>query len=163
MIRNYTSSISAEKSISRIEAMLVANGVEKVLKVYNKEDKSLDGLIFELQMVNSTNIIPIKLPAKIQQIEKLLLSQVKRHTDTVRCNVKEQAQRTAWKLLAEWVEINIELVKLQQIHLLEVFLPYSYDYTTKTSFYNHVVKSGFKAFALPAYHQTKTEEKYINL
>lgn len=146
MIRNYTSTIPVDKSIARIEAMLVAAGVRHVLKIYD-EDR-LEGIIFEMQLVNTDRVVSVKLPARVKQIETLLLAEIKRPRETTHINVKEQACRTAWKLLAEWVEINIALVKLKQIDLLEVFLPYVYTNTTKLSFYETLAKNNFKQLML---------------
>ena len=149
MIRNYTSSISAEKSVARIEAMLVAAGVKQVLKIYSQsEDHSLEGIVFEYKLANTDRFVSIKLPARVEQIENLLKAKIKRHTDSALANIKEQAQRTAWKLLAEWVEINIALVELQQIDLLEVFLPYVYNNFSKQTYYETLSKNAFKQLML---------------
>ena len=56
----------------------------------------------------------------------------------------EQAERTAWKFLADWVDIQLGLVELGQGEFLEVFLPYVYDPAKQQTFFERIKESGYK-------------------
>jgi hypothetical protein len=140
MVKNYTSTVAASKSIQHIEDRLVTHGASNILKQY--EDKCLMGIAFILN-VNGKQI-PFKLPAHIKNVEKQLRSEIKRPRSGTMQNIKEQAERTAWKLLADWVDIQLSLVELQQIQFLEMFLPYVYDHQTQKTFFEKLEETGFK-------------------
>ncbi len=59
-------------------------------------------------------------------------------------HIRAQAERTAWKNLLEWVEIQLLLIRLEQVEFMEVFLPYIYDGRRKATFYELTRDSGFK-------------------
>ncbi|MCK5609838.1 hypothetical protein KAR91_48650 [Candidatus Pacearchaeota archaeon] len=140
MIKNYTSSVSATKSVNHIEDKLVAYGAKNILKLY--ENKKLAGIAFIL--ILNDKEIPFRIPARIGNVERLLKAQIKRPRSETYKNIAVQAERTAWKLLADWVEIQISLVELQQVKFLEVFLPYVYDHAKQQTFFEKLEENNFK-------------------
>jgi hypothetical protein len=140
MVKNYTSTVVASRSVQHIEERLVEHGAMNILKLY--EDKCLVGIAFILD--NNGEQLPFRLPARISNVEKQLRSEVKRPRKSTFKNIKEQAERTAWKLLADWVDIQISLVELQQVKFMEVFLPYVYDPVKKQTFFEKLEETGFK-------------------
>ena len=140
MVKNYTSQVTASRSVQHIEDRLVSHGAMNILKLY--EDKSLIGIAFIL-CVNGKQI-PFRLPARIVNVEKMLRDQVKRPRSGTIANIKAQAERTAWKLLADWVDIQVSLVELQQVQFMEVFLPYVYDHAKQQTFFEKLEQTGFK-------------------
>jgi hypothetical protein len=140
MIKNYTSTVAASRSVQHIEDRLVSHGAMNILKLY--EEKSLIGIAFILNQNGKQ--LPFRLPARISNVEKQLRSEIKRPRPGTLQHIKEQAERTAWKLLADWVDIQISLVELQQVQFLEVFLPYVYDYSKQQTFFEKIEQGGFK-------------------
>ena len=61
-----------------------------------------------------------------------------------------QAARTAWKLVQDWVEIQMAMVKMQQAELTQVFLPYMWD--GKQTLYMAYKANNFKQLAGPKDH-----------
>jgi hypothetical protein len=121
MIKNYTSSVPPERSVNHIEKTLVAHGAKNIMKTYTPEAK-LGGLFFVISIEGTDR--PFKVPARVDRVEKRLKEQVKKpHRGTME-RISEQAERTAWKLLADWVDIQMSLIDLDQAEFLEVFLPY---------------------------------------
>jgi hypothetical protein len=49
--------------------------------------------------------------------------------------IPRQAERTAWKILSDWVEAQMAMIELSQIEITEVFLSYLYDHKTDQTFY----------------------------
>ena len=107
-IKNYTSSVPANTSVMRIEQLLVKAGAQDINKKY--EGQELKAISF-LMMVGG-NVIPFKLPAKIKSVEKVLMSQIKRPQPGTRDRIKAQSERTAWKLVHEWVQIQMTMIQL---------------------------------------------------
>jgi hypothetical protein len=140
MVKNYTSTVAASRSVQHIEERLVEHGAMNILKLY--EDKHLVGIAFILD--NNGEQLPFRLPARISNVEKQLKSEVKRPRKSTFNNIKEQAERTAWKLLSDWVDIQCSLVELQQVKFMEVFLPYVYDPVKKQTFFEKLEETGFK-------------------
>lgn len=67
--------------------------------------------------------------------------------------VCEQAERTSWKLLHEWVHIQITMIAMEQAEALQVFLPYAYDSKKDETFFERLKGNGFKQ--LPSHQQTE--------
>jgi hypothetical protein len=140
MIKNYTSEVSAIKSINHIEKRLVDNKARNIMKIYS-DAGSLTGVAF---IVNVNGVdMPFKLPARVENVEKVLMKQYSRpRKDTARI-VMDQAVRTAWKILADWVDIQMSLVELDQAEIVEVFMPYLYNHKKETTFFDQWKKNGF--------------------
>ena len=140
MIKNYTSTVPASRSVNRIEDRLVKGGAQDILKIY--EDKKLKGIAFTIDVEGKK--MPFKLPARVEKVEKKLKSAVKRPQQGTYKNIEAQAERTAWKILSDWVDIQMSLIELDQAEFLEIFLPYSFNYSTNQTLFEKFKKDGFK-------------------
>lgn len=149
-VKNYTSSVSVDRSVSLIEKALVQGGATHIAKIY--EDGKLAGLTFQLSL-NSHPMI-FRLPANVKKVQKLFMNQVKRPRAQTEKRTWEQAERTAWKLLHDWVDVQVSLIKIEQVEFMQVFLPYVYDPIRDQTFYERLKESGFKA--LPAAERKST-------
>ncbi len=132
-LRNYTSSVPVNRSVSYIEQRLVEAGATHIAKKYGK-DQALQAVIFSLPGPGGEQV-PIRLPANVDQCERVLLEYVKRKTEAALEKNRLQAERTAWKLLYDWVDLQCSMIKLGQVEPLEVFLAYIFDSKRGTTFY----------------------------
>lgn len=139
MVKNYTSQVQADRSIQHIEKCLVKHGVKSLMRMY--DNKKLSGIAFIIS-VNGKDI-PFKMPARIDRIEKQMRKAVLRPRDGTMERIGEQAERTAWRLLSDWIDIQMSLIELDQVELIEVFLPYMYDVSKDETFYEKMKSSGF--------------------
>jgi hypothetical protein len=57
----------------------------------------------------------------------------------------EQAERTAWKIQQDWVQVQMSLIKLKQADMLQVFMAYVWD--GEQTFYERLKGRGFKQLA----------------
>ena len=144
MIKNYTSSVPSSRSVQHIEDKLVQHGAKNILKLY--EDKKLVGIAFIMDLNGQD--LPFRLPARIYNVEKMLRSKIKRPRSGTLKNIAQQAERTAWKLLSDWVDIQVSLVDLQQVKFLEIFLPYVYDHLKEETYFEKLEKTNFKHLQL---------------
>lgn len=139
-IKNYTSSTPVVNSINKIEHRLTSAGATHIAKMYEQERPV--GMIFQI----SINNIPMtfKLPAKANSVFNVLWSAVRRPRPETKNNVKQQADRTAWKILSDWVDIQVSMIKLDQAEAIEVFLPYAFDGRTNKTLFEKMKESNFK-------------------
>jgi hypothetical protein len=140
-IKNYTSSVPVERSVMLIEHQLSRAGAQTISKWYD-ENKDLSGISFQI-VANAQSFI-FRLPAKWKACEKVFLREIRRPTPEKNKRAKEQAQRTAWKILYEWVLIQTSMIELEQAEVIEVFLPYAYDPSTDKTFFEKIQAGGFK-------------------
>jgi len=146
-LKNYTSTIGSGRSISWIEDKLARHGARQILKEY-----TADGRVASISFIIYSNGIelPFHLPARIAACEKVLRGEIRRPRSDTYKKVSEQAERTAWKILADWVDAQMAMVELSQVDIIEVFLPYLFDRQHKQTFYESLQARGFQK-ALPGF------------
>jgi hypothetical protein len=139
MIKNYTSSVPVERTIMRIEMELIEGGAIGIQKEYN--DGQLKAICFSIASPEK-RLLSIRLPSDIEAVYEVFKSQVKKPRPGTFENLHAQAERTAWKLIQDWVEIQMSLIKMRQVEFLQVFLPYIWN--GKETFYAVLKQGGFK-------------------
>jgi hypothetical protein len=146
-LKNYTSTVSAMKSIGYIERKLVSNGARQIMKEYDSVGRA-ECISFVIEVKGRD--VPFKLPAKIDACERVLLSMrgPRAREETLK-KVGEQAERTAWKILSDWVDAQMAMIELAQVEVLEVFMPYIYDPAKRQTLFEVMKEKGFRGF-LPA-------------
>ena len=142
MIKNYTSTVPIERSINHIEFKLVIHGAKDIMKRYDSAGR-LESICFIISVAG--NNISFKLPARINSCCEILKAEIKRPRDGTFDKIEKQAERTAWKLVSDWVDIQISMIELQQAEFLEVFLPYAYNPQNQQTFYEKIKESKFLA------------------
>lgn len=139
-LKNYTSGVSAERSINKIEAKIVSMGASNITKTY--DGGALSGISFEIK-INGI-IIPFQLPANVHGVYQEMMSRVLRPASGTKQRVLEQAERTAWKIISDWVDCQASMIYLQQVKVLQVFLPFVMLPSGK-SVYSALESGDFKA------------------
>jgi hypothetical protein len=134
-LKNYTSEVPASTSLAKIEKYLVEAGASDISKSY--DDKKVCSSIRFRIVVNQVPVF-FQLSANIEACYKVLKQKVKRPTATNYDKIKEQAERTAWKIISDWVEVQLSMIQLEQAKLLQVFLPYVFNPDTNQTFYDWV-------------------------
>ena len=143
-MKNYTSSVSAETTIGRIETILASYGATHTAKNY--ENGRVTSLTFSVRGPNDAQI-QIRLPVNVEAVFKVLFSEIGRPRRGTEARLKDQALRTAWKLMQDWVEVQLALISMKQADLLQVFLPYVWNGTE--TFYHRIQMSNFKMLKPP--------------
>ncbi len=139
-IKNYTSSVPADRSILQIEKILIEMGATNIAKEY--KNSKVDSISFAIKHGESN--LPFKLPARKEPIKKIFLAQYRRPSQAQIESTEQQAERTAWKNVKEWVELQATMIKLEQVEFLEVFMPYVYSMEKGKTFFELMKDGGFK-------------------
>ena len=136
-IRNYTSSVPVTNSINYIEHRLSTAGASHIAKFY--EGNRPVGMIFQI----THNNVPLtfKLPAKSESVFNVLYNAVKRPRPSTKDNIRMQSDRTAWKILSDWIDIQVTMIQLEQAEFTEVFLPYFYDQKSNKTLFEKVASN----------------------
>lgn len=141
-IKNYTSEVPVGRSISNIEHRLAQAGVSHIGKSYDKDQRPI-GMIFQIN-INGTPQ-GFKLPAKADKVYNWFLLQRKRTpTQAQKEQIRKQADKTAWKILYDWIDVQVSLIELEQAEPAEVFFPYLYDFNSNMTIYEIAKENKFK-------------------
>lgn len=110
-MKNYSTTVPAEKSIFQIQSILAKHGVKRMMLEYD-DCGNASGLAFVIEDIGS-----FKLPARAENVQAILKKQ-KVTSD------KRRATNTAWRNIKDWVDAQIALIETGQIELQEAMLPY---------------------------------------
>jgi len=124
-LKNYTTTVPAEKSIAEIEQLLVDFGADNFMKKVDSERRQFSGIMFTF-IVNGKSI-PFKLPANVEKVREYIWNEY----DSTRTRGKKQkddfdreAYNVAWRLIKDWVHDQLSIIATDMVKMEEVFLPY---------------------------------------
>jgi hypothetical protein len=141
MLKNYTSTVPANRSISYIEEKLAGHKATQILKEYTVDGK-VSAVAFML-ILNGREM-PFKLPARVSECEAILRQSIRRPNLQKLKRASEQAERTAWKIVSDWIDAQMAMIDLTQVEFMEVFLPYVYNPVSKQTFFERIKSQGYK-------------------
>lgn len=140
-LKNYTSGVPVSKTIARIEEILASMGAKTIGKNY--ESGKVHSITFQLP-INGRDYL-IRLPAKPEAVYDALRKEVKRPHNGTLDRLKDQAERTAWKIQQDWLEIELTNIQLNQKEPLQAFLSYLWD--GQRTYFEILKGHGFKALS----------------
>ena len=141
-IKNYTSTVDASRSMAKIEELLVEIGATNINKQYtNKICTGITFLLFDQQLQQT---IPFHLKAQVEECFAILWKDVKRPRPDTRATLQIQANKTAWKILSDWTEIQCSMILLGQAKPLQMFLPFMYDMKTSETLFDKIANGKMK-------------------
>lgn len=150
-VKNYTSTVPVERTVARIEAALAKAGVTSLVKEYGPRAE-VAALKFTIDVGHGH--ITIRLPVDVDKIASLMLDaavkpgRVRRPRKAkVAGDFLPQAERTAWKLMQDWVEVQLSLIAMRQADFVAVFLPYLWD--GRQTVYQSITSNGALRRLLP--------------
>lgn len=131
---NYTTKISADKTVGEIQKMLAKAGARAVLSEY--DDKG-EVLAVSFKMLVGDSEVGFRLPAVPDKVLGVLKAQ--RGVEP-RYKTAEHANRVAWRIIKDWVEAQLAIIETQMVKAEQVFLPYAITRNGET-LYESVVKN----------------------
>ena len=118
-IKNYTTTVKVEKTINEIQKILAEHKAKAILTEYS-ETGCIIALSFKIE--TPQGIVGIKLPVKQDKVLKILKMQKEKNNAIKATN--EQAERTAWRNIKDWIDAQMALIETEMVTIDEVFLPY---------------------------------------
>ena len=115
-ILNYTTKVSADKTASEIVTMLGRKGADEVHQQFS------NGLIAGISFVFKVAGDPVKfyLPVNVDGVhEHLMATRPRAAAD------RKQSERVAWRIVKDWIEVQVALVESRQAEMAQVFMPYA--------------------------------------
>ena len=118
-ILNYTTKVSAEKTASEIMSMLANQGAKQVMMDFGDDAQPVS---LKWRVETPKGPVAFALPIRAEAVFEVLTKQrVLINSPESRM---EQAHRTAWRIVKEWVAAQMALIETEMVTLEEVFLPY---------------------------------------
>lgn len=145
---NYTTEISAERSIAEVQKLLTAGGATAIL-LLTDASRRVSAVHFRLK----TNFgeTTFELPADAASVSLAINAQIDEETRTrgrkerkipIRLmNNREQAERIAWRIVKDWLEVQLAMHAIGAAKLEQILLPFAVDDSGKT-FYRRLLDRG---------------------
>lgn len=144
---NYTTQISAEKTVGEIYSLLSRGKAQSIMSEF---DGAGNVGAISFRVMTEFGVISFRLPADISAAGKVLSKQaLNREIPRKFMNDVPQARRVAWRIVRQWVEAQLALVAIGMAKIEEVFLPYAQEASGKTIF-EALSERKFNGLALPA-------------
>lgn len=124
-LKNFTTQIEVEKTMAEIEKILAKHGATHIYKMY--DDKGVPKALAFKTTVRERDVA-FKLPMNEDKIMTVFKNEVskgvipKKYWDD-----REQARRTGWRIIKDWVDSQMALLEIELVKFEEVFLPYMYN------------------------------------
>lgn len=143
-IKNYTSEVPAHTTIQRIQSKLVDAKVHGIGMEY--DGGTVSAITFTVVLDGRSNTV--RLDPRIKDVQDALWKQYAAETSASYrrkgvADFRQQAERTAWRLLQDWIEVELSRVALRQGEFEEIFLAHLWD--GKQTSYQFLKQGGFKA------------------
>ena len=157
-LKNYRTEVAPEKTAAEILLRLTRYGAREVTQEFDG-DGQLAGLHFAIETKHGRQ--SFRLPARWQSVQALLKQQLAdgvtglgpRHTTAA------HARAVAWRLLRDWIDVQLALIDVGMVAMEEAMLPYMILPETGETLYEAfvergvpraAVESGANVIALPA-------------
>ena len=119
-ILNYTTEVPAAKSAYEIQARLAEAGALEIRIEYSPDGK-VAAMAFSI--MTKLGVVAYRLPANVDGVHQAIVRSKSRIS--ARQWKREQSERIAWRILKDWIEVQLAFVKVQLADMAEVFLPYT--------------------------------------
>ncbi len=146
---NYSTQISVEKTTAEISRLLAEAKAQAVLTEYDP-DGVLIAISFRVRC--PFGLMSFRLPANIDNIFAVI-SRDRRITGKLK--TRQQASRVAWRIVKDWIEAQMAMIRAEMVTIDQIFLPYAQNASGAT-LYDTVKAGSFHGLALPPPDQPVT-------
>lgn len=123
-IKNYTTKIEATRTVAEIQALLGEKGASRVACDYEGGRPVAIGFLMQV----AGEMVPFRIQANAAAVQKRLeLDRVEKKYQTI-----QHAERVAWRLVLEWIEVQIAFIEAGQASMAQLLLGYSVTKTGET-------------------------------
>lgn len=118
-IKNYTTTIKVEKTISEIQQILAKHKAKAILTEYDNNGNVI-ALSFKVETPHGE--AGIRLPVNVEKVLQVLKNQ-RRNNSQVK-DTREQALKTGWRNIKDWIDAQMALIETEMVTIDQIFLPY---------------------------------------
>ncbi len=117
-IKNYTTTINANKTIGEIQELLSKHGATAIMTEYS--NGNVTGLSFKIMTPRGE--MGVRLPANTDRVLQVLRNQRKKNNKVK--DTMEQATKTAWRIIKDWIDAQMAILETEMVEMEQIFLPY---------------------------------------
>lgn len=126
-IKNYTTTVPANRSINQIQDALIKHGATGVVFNYEKGTGRIAALIFKLDIKGNTRVF--NLPCEWRKFQLVLKQQeVRRYDD------EDYVYRVAWRNIRDLVLAQLAFCETEMAEVPQLFFPFAMSKNGKTFF-----------------------------
>ena len=123
-IKNYTTDVPVNKTVSEIHLMLADHGAKRILFDYGADSK-VTAISFTIE--TPTGEQAVRLPANVERVREVLRQQKYNPRNRNRSQIddsRDQAERVAWRIVKDWLAAQLAILDTEMVDVQQVFLPY---------------------------------------
>lgn len=131
-IKNYTTDVPVNKTVSEIHLMLADHGAKRILFDYGV-DSRIEAISFVIATPGGEQAV--RLPANAEMVRAVLQRQKASPKTRNRTSIDdsmEQAERVAWRIVRDWLAAQLAILETEMVTVQQVFLPYFLDRQGRT-------------------------------
>lgn len=121
-ILNYSTRISASKTIGEIMDILANAGAYQIMINYNGDIPPLAESITFIMFVREGSL-PFRLVCHWRKIQQILKND--KRVTTKKFKTADHAHRVGWRIIKVWVEAQMAYIEAEQADLAQLFLPHA--------------------------------------
>ena len=116
---NYTTKVPAERTVAEVMTILAQKGALEIITMYDAERQPC-GLKWRMETRHGP--LAYALPVNVEAVFTIMTEQ--RVMITNETGRRDQARRTAWRILKDWIQAQMALLETNMVEMEEIFLPY---------------------------------------
>lgn len=114
---NYTTTVAASKTVAQIHGLLVEAGARQIGTEYG-DAGNIVGVAFVVETLHGPR--GFQVPVDAHRVQLVL----ERERVQSRFRTPEAAERVAWRIVKDWLEAQLAIIKTEMVTLDQVMLPY---------------------------------------
>ncbi len=114
---NYTTTVPVSRTIGQIQGLLVEAGARSILTDYDSVGRPI-GIAFRTETLHGVR--SFHLPVTAHRVEAVLT----REKVPSRYCTPEHAERVGWRIVKDWLEAQLAIIRTEMVTLDQVMLPY---------------------------------------
>lgn len=122
---NYTTKVPVVRSVADIQKVLIKHGASSIMQDYD-DQQQLQAISFKLRLAGQE--LSFRLP-----IDWKATFEVMKQDGTPRSYLSEDhARRVSWRIIKDWVEVQLAIAETKMVTIPQVFLPYAVNQDGRT-------------------------------
>lgn len=121
-IKNYTTTITPHRSVEQVQELLRKKGARRVMVEYDAQGMP-QAVTFECELQQATGAalrIPFRIQARVEAMQRCLKKDA-----PPRFQGLQQAERVAWRLVRDWIDVQLAFIEAGQAEMAELLLGFA--------------------------------------